>query len=77
MRRLLRRAAVFLWMIPLAAAMSMRLTARRTSSTAASVPAEALAFLTRVLSSLLTALLRSARLAFVRLRFFWDLIFAT
>jgi hypothetical protein len=29
------------------------------------------------LSSLLTALLRSARLAFVRLRFFWDLIFAT
>jgi len=33
--------------------------------------------LTRVRSSLLTALLRSARLAFVMMRFFWLLMFAT
>jgi len=35
------------------------------------------AFLTRVRNSLFTALLRSARLAFVMMRFFWLLMFAT
>ena len=39
-RRLLRRAAWLGWMTPLAAAMSRRLTARRTSSSLASVPIE-------------------------------------
>jgi hypothetical protein len=33
--------------------------------------------LIRVRNSLLTALLRSARLAFVMMRFFWLLMFAT
>src|SRR5262245_17280492 len=64
-------------MIPLAAAMSRRLTARRTSSSLVSVPIEAVAVLTRVFSSLLVALLRAARLALVRLRFFWLLMLAT
>ena len=57
--------------------MSRRLTARRTASSLSSVPIVAVAVLTRVFSSLLTALLRSARLALVRLRFFWLLMFAT
>jgi hypothetical protein len=35
------------------------------------------AFLMRVFSSLLTALLRWARLALVMMRFFWLLMFAT
>ena len=73
----MRRAAWFGWMIPLAAAMSRRLTARRTSSALASVPTDVVAVLTRVFSSLLAALLRSARLALVMLRFFWLLMFAT
>ena len=59
--------------MPLVAALSMRFTARRRSS---SEPV-ATAFFTRVRSSLLTALLRSARLAFVMMRFFWLLMFAT
>ena len=37
-RRLLRRAAWFLWMTPLAAALSRRLTARRSASSPSSVP---------------------------------------
>ncbi len=59
--------------MPLVAALSMRFTARRRSSSEPVVTA----FLTRVRSSLLTALLRSARLAFVMMRFFWLLMFAT
>ena len=69
-KRLLRRAAVFLCKMPLAAAMSMRLTARRTSSAFSGVPMLARADFMRVFNSLLTALLRSADLALVRLRFF-------
>src|SRR5688500_372594 len=64
-------------MIPLAAALSRRLMARRTLSAFCSVPIVATAPFTRVFSSLLTALLRSARLALVRLRFFWLLMLAT
>ncbi len=75
--RLLRRAAWLGWMMPLAAAMSSRLTARRTASALSSVPMVFVALLTRVLSSLLTALLRAAAFALVRLRFFWLLMFAT
>ena len=69
-RRLLRRAAWFLWMTPLAAAMSRRFTARRNDSSPVSVPMALTAFLPRVFSSLLTALLRSAAFALVRIRFF-------
>jgi hypothetical protein len=43
---------------------------------ARSVPAALTAFFTRVFSSLFTALLRSAALALVRMRFFWLLMFA-
>lgn len=68
--RLLRRAAWFLWMTPLAAAMSRRFTARRMASVSCSVPTAFTTDLVRVFSSLFTALLRSARLALVRLRFF-------
>ena len=49
---------------------------RRTPSPS-SVPAMATAVLTRVLSSERTALLRSARLALVLIRFFWLLMLAT
>ncbi len=77
MRRLLRRAAWFLWMTPFDAAMSRRFTARRTSSSLCSSPIVAVARFTRVFNSLFTALLRSARLAFVMLRFFWLLMLAT
>ncbi len=63
--------------MPLAAALSMRFMARRRSSLFAAVPALTVADLMRVRSSLLTALLRSARLAFVMMRFFWLLMFAT
>jgi hypothetical protein len=44
--------------------------ASRSDSTASSEPADASAFLVRVFSSLRTALLRAAALAFVRIRFF-------
>src|SRR5215207_4425107 len=64
-------------MTPLAAALSSRFMARRRASALSSVPAELSAVLTRVFSSLLTALLRSARLALVRIRFFWLLMLAT
>src|SRR5215216_4533110 len=77
MRRDLRRAAWFLWITPFAAAMSRRLTATRTASSWPSLPTVAVAVLTRVFSSLFAALLRSARLALVMLRFFWLLMLAT
>ena len=44
-RRLLRRAAWFLWMTPLAAAMSRRFTARRSDLGGSSVPTALTAFL--------------------------------
>jgi DNA polymerase III subunit delta len=66
-RRLFLRAAAFLWMTPLAAAVSMRFTASAHSCGIVVVGADRrLARLVRVFSSLRTALLRSARLAFVR-----------
>ena len=55
----------------------MRFTAARAFSSASGVPAAATALRTRVFSSLLTALLRSAAFALVRMRFFWLLMFAT
>ena len=76
-KRLFLRAAALAWIMPLAAAMSMRLTARRTASSLPSVPIVDSAFLMRVFNSLLTALFRSARLALVMMRFFWLLMFAT
>src|SRR5690606_20474348 len=63
--RLLVRAALFGWMMPFAAALSMRLMARRRASSAPSSPAVRTALFTRVFSSLRTALLRSARFWFV------------
>jgi len=56
--------------MPLAAAMSMRFTARRTSSAFFSEPMLVRADFMRVFNSLLTALFRSAALALVRMRFF-------
>ena len=78
MRRLLRRAAWFLWMTPFDAALSIRLIASFVASTSA-VPAsaEATADFTRVLISDFTALLRSRRVSFCLLRLIWDLMFAT
>ena len=75
----LRRAAAFLWITPLAAALSMRLMARRRRSSASSAPvsAAATAALVRVLSSERTALLRSWRTRFCWLRLIWLLMFAT
>src|SRR4051812_2891082 len=77
--RLLRRAAWFLWMTPLLAALSRRFWARRSASPAlsAAVSASCNAAFTRVFSSLLTALLRSRAFRLVRLRFFWLLMLAT
>ena len=74
----MRRAAAFLWMTPLAAALSMRFWAARASSTASSAPASAAAtaFLIRVFSSERTALLRSVRTMFCLLRLIWLLMFA-
>src|ERR671910_313071 len=73
------RAAWFLWMTPLVAAESMRLTARRSLASASSAPPStaATAALARVLSSERTALLRSWRTRFWRLRLIWLLMFAT
>ena len=76
-RRLFLRAAVFLWMMPFEAAESIFLTATRTASAFESSPIVRTAVLVRLLSSLRVALLRSAALALVRLRFFWLLMFAT
>ena len=76
-RRLLRRAAWFLWMMPLAAAWSRRFWASCSVASPSSVPAARTAVLILVLSSERAALLRSARLALVMIRFFWLLMLAT
>ena len=77
MRRLFLRAAAFLWMTPFWAAMSIFLTAARTASSFESSPMVVSAAFIRLFSSLRTALLRSADLALVRIRFFWLLMLAT
>ena len=63
--------------MPFEAALSMRFTAARALASASGVPTAEIAVRTRVFSSLLTALLRSAAFALVRMRFFWLLMFAT
>src|SRR5579862_4365452 len=75
----LRRAAWFLWITPLLAALSSRLTARRASSSAFSAPSSAavVAALVRVFSSERTALLRTRRASFCLLRLIWLLMLAT
>jgi hypothetical protein len=75
--RLLRRAAWFLWMMPFAAAWSRRFWATWRVASPSSVPTAQTAVLILVLSSERAALLRSARLALVMIRFFWLLMFAT
>src|SRR4051812_24688051 len=77
-RRDLRLAAWFLWMTPLAAALSMRRTAVRRASTLVSAPdsAAVTAGLVRVLISERTALFRARRFSFCRLRLIWLLMFA-
>ena len=67
-----RRAAWFLWMMPLAPALSSRFCAARTCSSASSAPAAtpSWATFTRVFSSERTPLLRRRRFSFCRLRFF-------
>src|ERR1700738_3350335 len=66
-------------MIPLAAALSSRLTAMRRSSPAVSAPevVDRMAVLMRVLTSALLALLRRRRRSFCRLRLIWLLMLAT
>src|SRR4051794_16910518 len=78
-RRDLRRAAAFLWMTPLVAALSMRFMAMRSASAALSAPASAAAtaFLVRVRSSDRTVLLATRRFSFWRLRLIWLLMLAT
>ncbi len=75
----LRRAAWFLWMTPLLAALSSRLMARRVSSSTFSSPCSAAAVTTlvRVFSSERTALLRRRRFSFCLLRLIWLLMLAT
>ena len=75
----LRLAAWFLWMTPLAAALSIRLMASRSASSLSSAPCSmaAMARLVRVRSSDRTALLRACRLMVWRLRLIWLLMFAT
>jgi len=70
-------AAVFLWMMPLEAAMSMRLTAMRSAASSFSVPTALTAVLVRVRISDFTARLRSRAISFVLLRLIWLLMFAT
>src|ERR1700733_122530 len=78
-RRPLRFDAWFLWMTPRAAALSRRLTAKRTASSAVSAPASVAltADFTRVLISERTALLRRRSFSFCLLRLIWLLILAT
>ena len=76
----LRFAAWFLWMTPLLEALSsLRVAARRAVVALSLSPVEIASFAMRmtVFSSLLTALLRSCALRFVRLRLIYDLMFAT
>src|SRR5205085_9546374 len=77
-RRDLRLAAWFLWMMPWAAALSMRFTASRSAAAWSSAPESAAcaARLTRVLTSERTALFRRRRRSFWRLRLIWLLMFA-
>ena len=79
MRRDVRRAAWFLWMRPLDAALLSRFWAVRTASSAFSVPCSTAvrADFTRVFSSERVAWLRSWRTRFCLFRFFWLLMFAT
>src|SRR5665647_2565541 len=73
-------AAWFLWMTPLLTALSSLVEATLSASAAAWASPDAAAALNlriQVRSSLLTALLRSVRRAFVLMRLSWDLIFAT
>ncbi len=72
MRRDARRAAWFLWMMPLALALPRRFWAVAIAAGASSLPAaiSTRASFTRVFSSERTALLRMRRFSFVRLRFF-------
>ena len=73
-KRDLRRAAAFLWITPLAAALSMCFIAVATATWSSTwVNAD----LVRVLSSDLTDLLRTRRFSFCRLRLIWLLILAT
>src|SRR3954470_1110719 len=85
MRRIsrdLRFEAWFLWMMPLAAALSSVLTATRRASTVASGSAPSTSatrteVLMRVLISERAALLRTRRRSFCLLRLIWLLMFAT
>src|SRR5665647_1378407 len=73
-------AALFLWMTPLVTALSSFVEATLSASAVAAASPESAAVLNlriQVRSSLLTALLRSVRMAFVLMRLSWDLIFAT
>ena len=74
----MRRAAAFLWMRPLDAALLMRFCAIRTASGASSAPASiaVVAVLVRVFSSERTPWLRRRRFSFERFRLIWLLMFA-
>ena len=78
-RRDLWLAAVFLWITPWAAALSIRFTARRSTSTLSSAPVSAAvtADFERVRSSARTDLLRRRRFSFWRFRLIWLLMLAT
>src|SRR5437660_4942598 len=78
MRREVRRAAWFLWMRPLDAALLIRFWARRTASGASSEPPSiaVVAVFTRVLSSERTPWLRNRRRSFERFRLIWLLMLA-
>ena len=67
-----RRAAAFLWITPLEAALPSRFWAKRTRSSASSAPwaMPSWATLIRVFSSERTPLFRTRRVSFWRLRFF-------
>src|SRR5579875_2176785 len=79
MSRDLRLAAWFLWITPAAAALSIRLTAARSSSVLRSSPdsAAAMARLVRVRISERTDLLRRRRRSFWRFRLIWLRMLAT
>src|ERR1700733_34962 len=72
-------AAVFLWITPCEAALSIRFTARRSSSTLSSAPSSAatMAVFERVRISARTDLLRNRRFSFWRFRLIWLLMLAT
>src|SRR5450631_4866332 len=73
-------AALFLWMTPLLTALSSLVEATLRAAAAAEASPDSAAALNlriQVRSSLLTALLRSVRRAFVLMRLSWDLMFAT